>query len=362
MSIQLHTGIPGHGKTLFTLWYVRKWAEREGRKVYYYGIPELQIPEWEELVDPKEWASVPPKSIVLIDEAQKVFPRRSSNGAVPAHVAGFETHRHLGIDIVLITQHPSLVDRHIHPLTDKHRHIIRAFGAKYATVHEWPQVMPQCEKPGSRKDSVKTQFPYPKEVFTWYKSAEAHTYKAKIPGKVWIGLMLPLLLAGAVWFVYDWARARMEKPVDASVAKPVPGQKSVPGGGSSGGGGGGRKEKMTVAEWVEDQTPRMPGLPHTAPMYDEVTRPADAPYPAACVQMASKGCRCYSQQGTLLQVSNDICVQIVANGWFVPWKPGGGGSGHAGSGPVKPGAVPVAGPMREASSVATMASAEMGQM
>lgn len=360
MSIHLHTGIPGHGKTLYTLWFVRKWAESEGRKVYYYGIPELQIPEWEELADPKEWASVPARSIVLIDEAQKVFPRRSSNGAVPAHVSGFETHRHLGIDIVLITQHPSLIDRHIHPLTDTHRHVIRAFKAKYATIHEWPQVMAQCEKPGSRKDSVKTQFPYPKEVFTWYKSAEAHTYKAKIPAKVWIGLALPLFLAAAVWFVYDWAQSRM-KPAEVEASqKSVPGQKPAPGQGGSGGGGGGRKDKMTVAEWVQDQTPRMPGLPHTAPVYDEVTRPAEAPYPAACVQMASKGCRCYSQQGTLLQVSNDICVQIVANGWFIPWKPGGGAG--TGSGPVKPGAVPVAGPMREASPVATMAAVEQGQM
>lgn len=361
MSIHLHTGIPGHGKTLFTLWYVRKWAEGEGRKVYYYGIPDLQIPEWEELADPKEWASVPPKSIVLIDESQKVFPRRSSNGAVPAHVSGFETHRHLGIDIVLITQHPSLIDRHIHPLTDKHRHVIRAFGANYATVHEWPQVMAQCEKPGSRKDSVKTQFPYPKEVFTWYKSAEAHTYKAKIPGKVWLGLFLPVLLAAAVWFVYDWAQSRIHKPgVEPEAAhKLAPGQKAVPGQGGLGGGAGGRKDKMTVAEWVEDQTPRMPGLPHTAPMYDQVTQPVQAPYPAACIQMASKGCRCYSPQGTLLQVDNEICVQIVANGFFIPWQAAGGAPG---AGPVKPGAVPVSRPMREASPAATMASVDSGVM
>lgn len=353
MSIHLHTGIPGHGKTLFSLWHVRKWAEAEKRKVYYHGIPDLQIPDWEELQDPKEWASVPPKSIVVIDEAQKVFPRRSSNGAVPAHVSGFETHRHLGIDVVLITQHPSLIDRHIHPLTDKHRHVIRAFGAKYATVHEWPQVMAQCEKPGSRKDSFKTQFPYPKEVFTWYKSAEAHTYKAKIPGKVWIGLALPLLLVAAVWFVYDWAQSRMAPAAVEASQKPVPGHG---GQGGPGGGAGGRKDKLTVAEWVEDQTPRMPGLPHTAPMYDQVTQPVEAPYPAACMQMASKGCRCYSPQGTLLQVDTSICVQIVANGFFIPWKSGAGG--NTGSGPVKPGAVPVAGgavggSMRDALPVAT---------
>ena len=65
--------------------------------------------------------------------------------------------------------------------------------------------------------------------------------------------------------------------------------------------------------------PRLPDFPHTAPAYDEVTKPTEAPYPAACVQMG-KTCKCYTQQATLLQVSGTVCLQIVAQGFFMDWK------------------------------------------
>lgn len=59
----------------------------------------------------------------------------------------------------------------------------------------------------------------------------------------------------------------------------------------------------------------MPGLPHTAPAYDEVTKVARAPVPAACVASAAR-CVCYSQQGTRLDTPEDLCRQIVKDGYF----------------------------------------------
>ena len=62
--------------------------------------------------------------------------------------------------------------------------------------------------------------------------------------------------------------------------------------------------------------PRVPGLEYTAPVYDEVTRPEEAPVPVACLVNKSKGCKCYSQQATLLSMDQSLCRQIVANGYF----------------------------------------------
>gem|GEM_PF-6684726 len=56
-------------------------------------------------------------------------------------------------------------------------------------------------------------------------------------------------------------------------------------------------------------------------MYDEVTKPVTAPYPAACVQDA-KRCLCYTQQGTLMRISGDTCQQIVKYGYFMDWNDG----------------------------------------
>ena len=54
-----------------------------------------------------------------------------------------------------------------------------------------------------------------------------------------------------------------------------------------------------------------------------------APYPAACVHMG-KTCKCYSQQATLLQVSGAVCLQIVAQGFFVDWQDRQGQEGQRG--------------------------------
>ena len=38
-------------------------------------------------------------------------------------------------------------------------------------------------------------------------------------------------------------------------------------------------------------------------------------------------CRCYTQQGTLLQTSRGTCMQIVNHGFFMDWEEGGDGKG-----------------------------------
>ena len=143
--ITLITGLPGAGKTLYALNYVKNLSEKDNRQVYFSGINDIKLP-WIELDKGEEWHQAPTGSIVLIDECQRVFRPRGNGSAVPLHVSKLETHRHDGVDLVVITQHPMLADSNLRRLVGQHFHVVRAFGTKKATVHEFQEVKTDCDK------------------------------------------------------------------------------------------------------------------------------------------------------------------------------------------------------------------------
>lgn len=314
------TGVPGSGKTLWSLVWVKAKAEKENRPVFYSGIKDLSLP-WTEL-DPEKWMEVPPNSIVVIDECQRVFRPRMHGSVVPKYVAELETHRHLGIDLVFITQHPLLIDTNVRRLCGLHFHVVRKWGMQSATVHEWPTIKENCDK--SRDDSVRHEFRYPKAAFAYYKSAEVHTYKARVPYHVWIIAAVPFVVGYAGWRIYhNWFPSAKAGEVSGIVTK------ASPAGGSQAAQAA-KTGPLTTEQFLEAHQPRVIGLAHTAPIYDEVTRPREAPYPAACVHSAAKGCHCYTQQGTKLDVPLGLCQSIVSGGFFVAWDTQRGRPGSAG--------------------------------
>lgn len=318
MPIVLVTGLPGHGKTLYTISRYREIAEREGRPVFQRGIKGLKLP-WPEL-DPKEWRSLEKGSILIIDECQDVFPCRG-RGDPDEWIRELAKHRHRGIDLVLITQDPMLFDSFVRRLVDQHFHVMRTFGLARATVHEFPTgVRDNVSK--SRTGSIRHEWTYPKSVYELYQSAELHTVKRRIPARVWLMLLIPFVLACLVTFVYYRLRpsAVAERVNGAPAAAPGPGG---PPGALPGPAGG--APAMPVASYLTAYEPRIAGLPHTAPVYDEVTRPAVAPYPAACVSSGSR-CQCYSQQATKLDMPASLCLELVARGFFVNWQQQQGGA------------------------------------
>ena len=178
--ITLITGQPGAGKTLHALWLVKAYAEKENRPVFYSGIPGLDtsVLPWEELQDADDWPKLQPGAIIVIDECQRIYRPRGSGSKVPESVAAMETHRHKGFDIFLITQHPMLLDSNIRRLCGRHIHVMRAFGANAANIHEWQEARENCDK--QRHGSQSKLWKYPKEVFAYYKSAELHTHKFRV--------------------------------------------------------------------------------------------------------------------------------------------------------------------------------------
>ena len=313
--IYLVTGQPGAGKTLYALNWVKAFAA--DRQVIYSGIPELMLP-WAHLEEAKDWHKQPDGSVIVIDECQRLFRPRSMGAVVPDYVSALETHRHRGMDLVLITQDPMLVDVVVRRLVGTHFHVNRVFGTHTAKVHEWQGVKDQCGKASSRSDSVGHVFRYPKESFRWYKSAEVHTHKVRIPMRMFFLVIAPIIFIGLGYSAVKWLGGdRGSKHSASTVAGQTAPATLSPGAG---------KKDVTVLsplEYVAQRQPRIAGLAYSAPVYDKLTEPVVAPVPSACVKSHSKGCRCFSQQGTPMEVPQALCETIVAGGFFVDFDAAG---------------------------------------
>ncbi len=331
MPITLVTGTPGAGKSLMTLFEVERRRKAEGREVYYSGIADLLLP-WHLFggdavdttrpadTDPSEWYKLPKGSIIVIDEAQRLFRIRAAGSKVPEFVSQLETHRHKGYDIYLVTQHPALIDTNVRKLADRHLHLMRKFGSKWATIHEWKGVKDNCDK--SRKDSMESEFVYPKEVFSWYKSAEVHTVKRRIPKKVIFFLSLPLILLAAVFYAYQsMARFASPTPVTSAAGSSVVAPLGTTGGGSVA--AVYRTQPVTAVDYVQQFQPRLEGLYHTASRYDALTAPAYVPVPVGCVLYdgAGTGSFCVTQQGTRFVPPLAFVKSFVERGFFLDFEP-----------------------------------------
>lgn len=315
--IYLTTGGNGAGKTLFTLKDVREQQLKENRPVYFHGFTAKQILldwGWQEF-DPKKWQDLPDGSICVMDECQNEFPAKVQ-GELPDYInAVAQYRRKRGFDFWMITPHPTLINVNIRRLIEApswHRHFKRTFGADMVSELRFNFAETKCEQPGAGARGVVSMRAFPKEVYDWYASASLHTGKKKVPWRVWMVVACALLVPAfgylAITGVYKNVTKERPQAIAASAA-PGPGRAAA----------GAEGRVLTAAEYVDARVPRIPGFPHSAPVYDSVTQPVEAPYPAACVVMRGE-CKCYTQQATLLYMPEGLCKHIVERGFFVDFK------------------------------------------
>ena len=70
-----------------------------------------------------------------------------------------------------------------------------------------------------------------------------------------------------------------------------------------------------------DFVPVLAERPETKPLYDSLRNPVEMEWPDACIKVEKKGCRCYTNQGTLLKnIPEAFCNDYVQNGLFNPYK------------------------------------------
>ncbi len=207
--LTLITGAPGSGKTLMTIAKLLRpligktvtkhnddGSTTELPRTIYTNIKGLLIDH--ELIDEArlntwhEWS--PPGAIICFDEVQKPWPPRPNGAKVPDYIQHLETHRHMGVDFILMTQHPLLIDRNVVNLVGRHLHMRRVANMALAVIYEWDH----CSRSLLYRNAItKSPWRYDKTVYKLYKSAEVHTKQPrKVPGLVWF------ILAGLVGFAY----------------------------------------------------------------------------------------------------------------------------------------------------------------
>lgn len=298
--INLLTGVPGAGKTLYMCSKVEARRIRENRVVYYHGMTDVKL-DWVLISEPQKWYELPDGAIIVFDEAQQVFPKRATGSAVPVWESKFETHRHKGHDVYLTTQDPSFLDSHLRKLVQTHLHFMRKFGTKWTTVHQFETCRDNVSK--TRKDSIESQWVNDSAMYGKYKSASIHTQKVRVPTKLWLAVLLPFFIIGMAWYFYQ--RRMVPQPAAVPVASSTAGVSSVTQSAQP------VKKTYDLAAFV----PRIPGLPHTAPRYDELTVPVRVPTIVGCVTGKGRSF-CYTQQGTRIYPQASFIAQFMENGMF----------------------------------------------
>lgn len=351
--ITLITGAPGTGKTALTVSMLLELGIQ--RPIFQMGIPDLLIDhfptppveEWtEQRVSPEDpslmlpYFTFPDNAIIVVDECQRVYRPRSISAKVPDHVAAFETHRHTGVDFILITQSPNLLDANVRRLVGRHIHIRNTSLGRY--TYEWPECG-ECESKAARESSIKNRYKLPKKVFKLYKSAQVHT-SVKLgvhPGLIALGLCLVALAAGGT-YMYKSMKAKIspeatvsaERAQDSGEIKPrdlakVPAPSPPPPGGASPG------------YRQEDFQPVMPDVPHSARAYDQLRQVKSMPRVSACLASKTR-CMCYTQQATRLDITEGECRRIARDGNFDPYADNAPGQVHRAPGLTDPPADPPA--------------------
>lgn len=315
LVITLITGVPGSSKTLNTINEILTNDTYQNRPVYYYNIPEVKLDDWQELTEDeaKQWFQLPHGSVVILDECQRIFRPMKYGDKVPAYVEQLETHRHLGIDLFVITQHPKLIDTKVRRLVGRHLHFKRQFGMEWATRIEFQKCADDPDDYFQQKEAIKKRVKFPKKLYGVYKSSEEHTHKKKIPAKLY-GVGIAIIVA--IFLMYQAVAGFGQKPETEQETQQM----------ETGGSTGGLlktarvKETEPVLTWQEKRIPRVKNIPWSAPLYDDVYEVKAFPRPQCIQRKVNNVCNCYTQQATPLDISQRECQKIVANGYWDPTK------------------------------------------
>jgi zona occludens toxin len=174
------------------------------------------------------WLWVKPGDLLVIDEAQFVMPRGSLGRKPPYWLQAFEIHRHYGIDVIVITQHPQLIDTTVRALVGIHRHVRSVMGSPVCMVYVWDH----AANPERFNLANKTTFIRRKKHYKLFHSSAAHV-KPPTSGRA-IFVIVPTLLVVLVVGVNHF-KNRFSPPVASVQAATLPpGQQTALGGPSRG--------------------------------------------------------------------------------------------------------------------------------
>ena len=233
MSVTVHEGLPGCGKTLRVLSLVRDFIRRDKRPVYLFNFkitdkgleyfkalaeenqvvfevrPErfselnIDLPEDEKTgyVTLRK-LNILDGAVIVLDEAQMFFPVRASSKTPPSMVKMLPTHRHSGYDIHFITQNKAFLDIDIRRIADTYVKYSRMMNGQFCRLEFYSK----CSDNSSElaQNHLKSEhFKYPKDIFELYVSAVEHNMKFRIPAKAKLLVVALIALIGSVYLVFS---------------------------------------------------------------------------------------------------------------------------------------------------------------
>lgn len=319
--IKFITGLPGAGKSLRAVQLIAEELAK-GRNVYVYGLNGLDadLGPWEPLENPNDWQDLPDGSLVVIDEAQKVWPQRRAGDPAP-YIRALSEHRHRGFDFIIVTQHPSMVDKYVRTLAGEHQHVLRQFGLQTAKLVTWSECYDDPQSPGTRARGTETLWRYPASLYTRYKSATLHTVKARVPFRLKAIPVLVVLALVAAWFGFKSVTNLATVDPTASAQSYMQGDVVPTAGGVSGSAraAAGQAIKFsTPGEYAEAHSPRIGAKPWSARVFDG--RSPVAQPELYCASSETGRCICHTEQGTRYRIERQACHDIVANGLYNPYR------------------------------------------
>lgn len=301
--IYLVTGMPGNGKTLYAVDFIDR-AVKAGRAVYS-DIEGLKIEGV--LPAPDDWRTVPDGALIVYDEAHRRFPAYKGKGRSPLEIVQeMDTHRHRGIDMMMITQWPDKIDGELFRLVGKHFHLNRAMGLQRASLVSFSRGVPNPYSRLSRKGADEEIWEYPKRLYDLYASSSMHTdaHKFKLPSKVKHALISVPFIVLALWGFYAFAMNMVKPKAERSEAETTP------------------QARQSITSAIAPQLPQhveIATLPGTG-AYD-LLNIQPAPTLAGCVasgdgadangEHRQGSCRCFNTDGYQIDMSRQHCEEVL---------------------------------------------------
>lgn len=312
--ITVITGTPGAGKTALAVDLLsREYADRP---LFVDNLDGLLLEHQE--IDVMNWHNdVPDGGLIVSDEIQRKWRPRGPGTKVPDCISALETHRHRGIDFILITQNVKLIDANVRALVGRHLHI-RDTG----WMGRWLYEFSECDTNNSwKRCENKRRYKLPKHVFDKYKSASLHTKPVRNrPMLLYVLAAAFLAFLYVAFTLYSSFKSAPTAPTDQTTATAsalVPQSSSIAQGLASSALGispSGSTQQSALDDRV-DWIPRVPTMPESAPAFDGVRKVQQFPVVAGGVCFKGE-CKCFTQQGTNVGLSHADCLTAINNPRF----------------------------------------------
>lgn len=309
--ITLITGQPGNGKTAFAVWNIIREEIAKNRIVYTNGIPKLKLPtipltskelaSWHEVnpkINPDDEDEIPllknidEGSLIVIDEVQKHW--KPTGTTVSPDIAALDTHRHHGMDFVLLTQFPSLIHKTARVFVSKHYHIRNTWKGRQLLEYPEYQENPACKS--ALTHATISKYVLPKQAFDLYESATIHTklkHTTPIAFYVFVAALFAVPALGYV--AYNRVMAKT-KPKPVLVQESAPSALSV--------------SDNALSNNEQNYTTSVPAFENVR----IVSNQYDWSIIAGCVASKTK-CICYGDSSELLIIPESVCRSAVHSGW-----------------------------------------------